>query len=164
MILAVDADADGDGQHVAGALAFNQDAGKFGAAAEDVIRPFQRQHSAQLRRALEDRVVERQRGDKRQLRGTFRRRRISQKQCRVEIAGRRHPFVAAAAAAGGLLRGDDPERVALAGARACQRFGIGRRQRVMGRQTITRRRSRRGKLHQNSEWAAALATLTSGPG
>ena len=36
--------------------------------------------------------------------------------------------------------------------------------RVMGRQTITRRHRRGRKPHQNSEWAAALATPTSGPG
>ena len=44
----------------------------------------------------------------------------------VEIAGLRRPGAAAPAAAGGLRCGGDPQRPALAGARARQRFGVGR--------------------------------------
>ena len=46
MISAIDADADGDGQRVGGPLAFDQNAGKLGAAAENVVRPFQRERRA----------------------------------------------------------------------------------------------------------------------
>ena len=99
--------------------------------AEKIVRPFQRQSLPQRRRAGSDRVMQRQHGDERELRRAVRRRRIGQQQRGVEVAGRRDPGIAAAAAAGGLLPRRDPERTALARARKRQRLGIGRGQRVM---------------------------------
>ena len=164
MVDAVDADADGDGKFVGNALAFDQNAGKLSAAAENVVRPFQRQRSAQAGSEVEDRVMNRKRGDERQLRRLFRRRRIDEEERGEKIARRRYPFVAAPTAARRLPMRRNPQRTALAATRKLQCFRVGRAQGLLGCQPITCG-SRRGiKLHQNSEWAAALATPTSGPG
>ena len=164
MVQAVHADTDSDGKFVGNALAFDQNTRKLSAAAENVIRPFQRQGIAQAGSELDDGVMNRESGDERQFRRAFGRRRIAQQERRVEIAGRGDPRVAAPAAARRLPLRGDPQRTALAATRQRQRFRIGRAQGFMARQAIACR-SRRGiKLHQNSEWAAALATPTSGPG
>ena len=164
MVPAIDANTDGDGEFPCRPLAFDEDAGELGTAAKNVIRPFQREIGAQVRRAIEDGVVERQRGDERQFRGAFSRRRIDQKQRRIEVARLGNPRISPPATARGLLPGYDPERTVLAAARQRQRFGVGGFQRFMGCQPIARRHRRGVKLHQNSEWAAALATPTNGPG
>ena len=80
MVPAVDADTDGDGKLPCGPLAFDEDAGELAAATKNIVRPFQREIRAQVPGAIEDGVVKRQRGDERQFRGAFRRRRIDQKQ------------------------------------------------------------------------------------
>src|SRR5271156_1637576 len=164
MVPAIDAETDGDGEFPRGPLAFDEDAGELGAVAKNVIRPFQRQTGVQVRGAIEDRVMERQRGDERQFRRPFRQSRIDKKQRRIEVARPGNPGVAAPASARRLLPRHDPKRSALAAARQRQRFGVGGRKRLMGCQPIARRYRRGVKLHQNSEWAAALATPTNGPG
>ena len=85
---AIDADADGNGQRIRSPLALDENAGELGAAAEKIVRPFQRQSLPQRRRAGSDRVIQRQHGDERKLRRAVRRRRIGQQQRGVEVAGR----------------------------------------------------------------------------
>jgi len=161
---AVHADADHDDQPSLGALTFDEDAGELGAAAEDVVRPFQRKLFAQRGGAVEDRVVHGKGGDERQFRRVVRRRRIVKEQRGVEIARQRRPFVAAAAPARSLLPRRHPQRAALAAARRRQRLRVGRSERVVCRQANARSDRRGIKPHQNSERAAALATPTSGAG
>src|SRR5262249_25938246 len=85
-----------------------------------------------------------------------------EQQARIEIAGLRHPGAATAAAARGLKPGDDPERRALARAAEPQRLLVGRTDRVVGDEPSPGRRSRGVELHQNSDFAAAVAALTIG--
>jgi hypothetical protein len=164
MTPAVHADADHDDQPSFDALPFDQDAGELGVAAEEVIRPFQHQFSAQRGSAVEDRIIRGQCGDERQFGRMVRRCRLVEEKRGVEIARQRRPFVAAPAAPRGLLPRRDPERAALAAACRRQCFGVGRSERLVRRQANARRNRRGMKPHQNSEWAAALATPTSGAG
>ena len=78
MVQAVHTDTDSDGKFVGNALAFDQDTRKLSAAAENVIRPFQRQGIAQAGSELENGVMNRESGDERQFRRVFGRRRIAQ--------------------------------------------------------------------------------------
>jgi hypothetical protein len=164
VVQAIHADPDGDGQPPRDVLALDQNTDELGPAAKKVIGPFERQPRVQGRRAIEDGVMERKGGDERQFRRVFRRARIVEQKRGVEIARRRAPFAAAPAAAGGLPLRGDPERAAVAAACQRQGFRVGRGQGLMRKQAMTGRRRRRMELHQNSEWAAALATPISGPG
>jgi len=78
MVQAVHTDTDSDSKFVGNALAFDQDTRKLSAAAENVIRPFQRQGIAQAGSELQDGVMNRESGDERRFRRVFGRRRIAQ--------------------------------------------------------------------------------------
>jgi hypothetical protein len=92
------------------------------------------------------------------------RRRIAEKERRIEIAGLGNPRIATAAATGGLALRRDPERPAVAGSRARQCFSVGGGKRLALEQARPGCLSRWIEPHQNNDFAAAVAAPTSGPG
>ena len=74
---AIDADAD---RHREGriAFAFDENAGELGASQQQVVRPFHLEQRSELRRAGRHRVMQRERGNERQLRRVLGRRRFAQ--------------------------------------------------------------------------------------
>jgi hypothetical protein len=86
---------------------FQQYSAKLGAVMENVIRPFDR-NTPIAAKDFAQRVSRRDAGDKAEFRGPVRRRRIDQKQARMQIAPRRRPDAAIAAAPLGLGIGDHP--------------------------------------------------------
>ena len=122
---AVDTDPDGNCCLVA-ALAFDQNAGDFGALQHEIVGPFDCHSRFEPGSKRDDCVMGSKGGHQRQFRPMLDGRRSGQQQASVEVAGLRYPYAATAAAAGCLLRGDDPERTALMLPRTTQSFCVGR--------------------------------------
>jgi hypothetical protein len=111
-----------------------------------------------------NRIIHRKRCNERQLGRPLGRRWIGEQQADVEIARLRHPHAPAPAAARALAVRRDPQRPALALARQCQRFRVGRADRIALDEMHAGRQDRRIEPHQNSDFAAALAASSSGAG
>ena len=164
MVFAIHADTNCHNQSRPNNFAFDENTAELGAGAENVIWPLERKLCAQSSGAGNDRVMDGKRRDKRQFRRPFGRPRIGKEKRCVEIARLRNPFIPAPAATRSLTACHDPKRTLLATARQDQRLKVRRRQRLVRQKASTCGSSRRVELHQNSEWAAALAAPTSGPG
>ena len=162
-VAAIDPDPDDAGKPTIGKRrALEQQAGAFGAADDEIVRPFE---TRPPRAEVPGRPDEGHAGDEAQLRRAGLRARIDQQRARMEIAPRRHPAAASAAAAGALLACDDPQPAGIARDGAAARLGIGRVDRV---ETVDppseRRGSPRGGNAQNSVCAAAMAALVKSEG
>src|ERR1043165_3518655 len=90
--------------------------------------------------------------------------RVRQQEARIEISRLGYPGRAAAAPPCGLPRGGDPQRPGLASAPARERLRIGRAEGVVSDQSDAGCFRIGMKLHQNSDFAAAVAAVTSGEG
>ena len=148
---------------VAAALRFEQDAGELAAVDQQSFGHLKR--AASRSGAGRQRVGERQRRDKAELRGARRRAAGPQQQRAVEIARRREPGAAAPAAPGGLLAGPDERAGRRAAAGQALGLVIGAADRLVADAADSRRQGRRGALiAANSDAAAASAPPTIGSG
>ena len=163
---AVDADADDAGEPAVGRRhALGEQAGDLGPAPHQVVRPFQAEADAA---EVFDRLGERDAGDEADLRRERRRTGIDDERAGVEIARRRAPEAALAAAPVGLLLGDDPQPARVAGERRAARFVVGRADaREPGDPPAGEQRlgvDLKIDCVQNSDFAAAIAASVSGAG
>jgi len=106
----------------------------LGAVMENIIRPFDR-NAPIVAKDFAQRVSCRDAGDKAEFRGPVWRRRIDQKQARMQIAPRRRPDAAIAAAPLGLGIGDHPQSAGIALFGARQTLVVGRGELVIPDQT-----------------------------
>ena len=149
--------------------ALGQDAGAFGAAAQQVVRPFQPQRG-RLRDALRRRLGQRHAGQQAPLRRLAGRTFRPQQDGHVEVARWRGPGATSPAAPGGLLPGEDGKALGLTRFRTAQQEVGGARQGRMHLQTPTRRQGRRsgpclaGCAHPSRAAAAAWAAANIGAG
>jgi hypothetical protein len=130
-------------------FAFDQNAGELGSPEQDIIRPLDDERRLQCFRALPDRVMERERRDKRKLRPHMRKDRRREQQARIEISGFRHPAPSAPSAARTLPGSHHPERSALSLARKIQCFCIGRAKHFMRDKAYARRDCPRIEPHRS---------------
>ncbi len=109
MMGAIDADTDDDNHAVPlPSLALDQDSGHFGGVAQKIVRPFEAEARRERGGGLEKCIVERERRNERQLGRALRRRRITQQEARIEIAGLGDPCPPAPASPRGLPACRDP--------------------------------------------------------
>ncbi len=172
----VGADADHHGQAIAGhGLSLQQDAGELLPIRHDVVGPFQgvfqrfRAGTAQIGFDAEflQRAFKRKPGGKAQRRRNRRRHVHDFENAAGKVATRRDPGALPAAPARRLLRRHEPHRSPLAIAGAGHGFGVGRPDLVEGGEAVARRSgfgTERKGHPGNSDFAAVVATLTSGPG
>src|SRR5262245_2190180 len=134
-----------------------QDAGEFGAAELDVVRPFDLDRARPPGQHRSRGVANGKGRDEANLAGDERRAMKREDKGRVEISGLRHPVAAETAAALRLEVGDDPQGTVFAFLGEAVRFRIGRVDGLEVKETAQ-------QSHQNKDAAAACARLLKGCG